>query len=94
MSPDANRWVLEFKPVAVGADNLTWDAPAARDAETGASMAGHLLLLARAGIYILENLNLEELAADGVSHFLFVAAPLKLTGATGAPVRPVAISVE
>jgi kynurenine formamidase len=36
-------------------------------------------------------LNLEELAAAGVRSFLFVAAPLKIRGATGAPMRPLAL---
>ncbi len=94
LSPDANRWILAKRPRAAGADNLTWDVPGARDETTGANLFGHLELLARNGIYILENLNLEELAADRVDHFLFIAAPLKLKGATGSPVRPIAIELQ
>lgn len=94
LSPDANRWLLDRRPRAVGADNLTWDAPGLRDEATGASLFGHLELLARNGIYIFENLNLEALAADFVDHFLFIAAPLKLKGATGAPVRPLALELQ
>lgn len=94
LSPDANRWMLAKRPRAVGADNLTWDAPSARDEATGATLFGHLELLARNGIYIFENLNLENLAAEHVDHFLFIAAPLKLKGATGSPVRPLAIEIE
>jgi kynurenine formamidase len=44
------------------------------------------------GIHIVECLNLEELAKAAVREFLFVALPLKLEGATGSPVRPVAIA--
>jgi kynurenine formamidase len=91
MSADANRWVAERQPVAVGADNLTWDLPGLRDEESGATMAGHLLLLARRGVHIYENLYLEGLARDEVRHFVFVATPLKVRGATGALVRPIAI---
>jgi kynurenine formamidase len=43
------------------------------------------------GIHIIECLNLEELAADGVTEFLFIAAPMKIRGATGAPLRPLAV---
>jgi kynurenine formamidase len=32
-----------------------------------------------------------ELAATGRSTFLFVAVPLKLVGATGSPIRPLAL---
>ncbi len=46
--------------------------------------------VAAADIYIIENLTLEELAASGHHEFEFVCLPLKLVGATGSPVRPVA----
>jgi hypothetical protein len=39
----------------------------------------------------LENLKLDDLAAKGVSEFAFVMQPLKLQGATGSTVAPVAI---
>jgi kynurenine formamidase len=48
-------------------------------------------LLVEKGIHIIEALNLEELSRDGVREFVFVAIPLKLTGGTGSPIRPVAI---
>ena len=50
------------------------------------------LLLVRAGIPIIENLNLEELAAANVREFVFVCLPLKMRGATGSPVRPIALA--
>ena len=34
---------------------------------------------------------LEELGEAGVSEFTFVCLPLKIQGATGSPVRPVAL---
>ncbi|MDR0358197.1 MAG: cyclase family protein, partial [bacterium] len=49
-------------------------------------------LLVDAGIQIIENLELEELARDGIYEFLFVALPLRLVGGTASPVRPVALS--
>jgi kynurenine formamidase len=42
-------------------------------------------------VYIIENLNLEELACDRRWEFAFIAAPLKLQGATGSPLRPLAL---
>ncbi len=56
-----------------------------------ASMPVHVHLLVESGIHIIECLNLEELAAAGVSTFVFLAAPLKVRGATGAPMRPIAV---
>ncbi len=85
-----SRWCADRKPLAVGADNMAWDVPGAEDAELG-TLPGHLLLLVRAGVYILEGLNLEELARDRVREFAFVCLPLKLRGGTGSPVRPLAL---
>ena len=52
------------------------------------TMPVHVHLLVESGIHIIECLNLEELSAAGVKEFLFAAAPMKLRGATGAPIRP------
>jgi kynurenine formamidase len=75
----------------VGADNPAWDVPGMKDPDLGCMLPGHLILLARRGIYIIENMNLDELAAAGHHRFDFVCTPLKLVGATGSPVRPLAI---
>jgi kynurenine formamidase len=92
VSGAASAWLAEHEPLLVGADNIAWDVPGRqRDPEVGSSLPGHVLLLVRAGIYIVESLFLEELAADGVREFAFVCLPLKLRGGTGSPVRPVAL---
>lgn len=54
----------------------------------------HSYLLATCGVMLAENVWLEDLSAAGVYEFAFSAAPLKLTGATGAPVRPVAYALR
>jgi len=92
VSSDGSRWLIEKKVSAVGADNMAWDLDGPTDPELHVTLPGHLLLLVRAGIPIIENLNLEELAAAGVHEFAFVCLPLKMRGATGSPVRPIAIA--
>lgn len=52
----------------------------------------HERLLVESGVHILENIYLEELSADRVGEFLFLALPPKISGATGGMVRPVAIT--
>ena len=51
----------------------------------------HTYLLAEAGVPIIEIMQLDELAADKVWEFAFFGACIKLRGATGAPMRPVAM---
>lgn len=91
MDRSAAHWAASLKVFAVGADNMSWDLPGYVDEELGHSLPCHTILLVRAGIYLFENLNLEELGKSGVHEFVFVSLPLKLVGATGAPTRPVAL---
>jgi kynurenine formamidase len=93
VSAAGSRWLVERKADAVGADNMAFDLMSdERDPELNATLPGHILFLVRAGIPIIENLNLEELAAAKVYEFAFVCLPLKMRGATGSPVRPIAIA--
>jgi kynurenine formamidase len=55
-------------------------------------MPVHRTLLIEAGIPIIEMLDLESLSSAGVQEFLFIALPLRIRGATGSPIRPVAIA--
>jgi kynurenine formamidase len=85
-------WAADHRVSAVGADNMSWDVPGERDPESGATLFAHYYLLPQKGIYIIENLNLEALAQARCYAFGFVAIPLKLTGATGSPIRPLALA--
>jgi kynurenine formamidase len=84
-------WAAARQVAAVGADNMAWDNMQERDPETKMTLFGHAHLLVRHGIHIIENLNLEELAAAGVHEFCFIGVPLKFCGATGSPIRPLAV---
>lgn len=85
-----SHWLANQQVRAVGADNMAWDIIGKVDPDLGVSMPGHVILLVRHGIYILENLYLEELAQQKQYEFLFICLPLKMQGATGSLVRPVA----
>ncbi len=91
IAKSGSLWAAERGVVAVGADNMSWDVVGDRDPETGATLFGHVYLLPQKGIYIIENLNLEELARDRQYRFAFIGIPLKFTGATGSPLRPLAL---
>lgn len=94
MTSDASFWAASLRVKAVGADNMAWDEMTGIDPELKVSLPGHLLLLVRNGIYIIENLFLSELARDQRYEFTFICLPLKMKGATGSPVRPVALISE
>ena len=91
VSKSGTLWAAERGVAAVGADNMAWDVPDERDPDTGAVLFAHLYLLPQKGIYIIENVNLEELARDRCYSFAFVGIPLKFQGATGSPLRPLAL---
>jgi kynurenine formamidase len=52
----------------------------------------HKALLVERGVYLVEILRLDELAAARVPEFLFVCLPLKFRGGTGSWVRPIAVA--
>ncbi len=54
----------------------------------------HTYLLAEAGIPMMEIVDLEELAGEKVHEYAFLGACIKLRGATGAPMRPIAMPLR
>jgi kynurenine formamidase len=92
MSREATHWAAGTGVKVVGADNTSWDLYGEIDKGTGMLHAGHYELLVENEINIIENLNLQSLSEDDCFNFTFICLPLKIKGATGCPVRPVAIS--
>ncbi len=82
-------WLARRGVHAVGADTIAFEqiAPASGHSE----LPAHRVLLVESGIYIVEALDLEELAAKRLFEFTFVLVPLNIFGATGSPVRPLAV---
>jgi kynurenine formamidase len=92
MTGQVSRWLADVGVRAVGADNMAWDFTGGTDPDLGITLPGHVVLLVERGVHIIENLLLEELGAAGVHRFTFVCTPLKIRGATGSPVRPLALA--
>jgi kynurenine formamidase len=83
---DGARWLSERGVFAAGSDTIAFEkVPAAR-------MPVHVHLLVETGIHIIEALNLEGLSRDRIYEFVFIAAPLKIRGGTGSPMRPLALA--
>ncbi|HEY3517841.1 MAG TPA: hypothetical protein VGL98_12410 [Gammaproteobacteria bacterium] len=51
----------------------------------------HQELMMKNGIFNIENLTFEELAADRAHEFLLITTPIRFKGATGSSLRPLAI---
>ncbi|MCY4540427.1 MAG: cyclase family protein [Chloroflexi bacterium] len=86
LNEEAARYLVERGMNLVGADNMAVEAMPPYDHSV------HRFLLVHSGITHVENLNLDELAAAKRYEFLLIIAPLKLTGATGSWVNPIAIA--
>ena len=67
------------------------DAISVTRADKGLCLPVHGYLLNVNGIYLIENLDLEEFARDKVREFAFIVEPLDLRGATGSSVAPIAV---
>jgi kynurenine formamidase len=90
--PDASaaEWLAQARPRVTGHDSMAYEHLPPGAGHT--LLPVHRILLVKHGIHIIENLDLEQLAADRVYEFLFVCLPLKFVGATGSPVRPIAVA--
>lgn len=93
ISLDAVKWLIEDQGIMLlGADNLSFEAfPPEREDNW---VPVHTYLLAEKGVMFIEQMYLEELAKDEVYEFAFIAASLKLKGASGSPMRPMAIPIN
>lgn len=88
----AARWLSECGVIATGSDTETYEVQPAPDPGTPSNpQPVHTHLLIERGIYIMESLDLEAIARERVYEFLFVACPVKVVGATGSMIDPVAV---
>jgi len=81
--------VVSANSMLVGADTAPIEV--SPNPDTRVNLPIHQIMLVVNGIHLLENLKLDELAAKRVHEFAFMLQPLKLQGATGSTVAPVAI---
>ncbi|MGW0022858.1 cyclase family protein [Rhodococcus sp. NPDC003383] len=85
---EAAAFLAEKDVALVGSDNAAIE-PIPFDQNV--YLGGHIILLVEHGIYLVENMNLAELAADKCYEFLLTIGALKITGGTASPVTPVAV---
>ncbi|HKK31760.1 MAG TPA: cyclase family protein [Alphaproteobacteria bacterium] len=85
----AAQWLTGQDVVAIGADNMAVEVLPAENREI--LMPVHQHCLAEAGVYLVENLALDALTEAEIYTFCLAMLPVKFRGATGSPVRPVAL---
>jgi len=85
----AAEWIIARDPMLMGADTAPVEVNPNPDKLL--SLPIHEMALAISGIHLLENLDLEGLASQNVYEFALILQPLKLEGATGSTVAPIAI---
>lgn len=87
---DGARYLVdECGAVAIGADTASMEMKPSDHPDVPEPV--HVFMLIDRGAHIMEWIYLEELARDAIYEFLFIALPLKISGATGSMLRPVAI---
>jgi kynurenine formamidase len=84
------QWAVEHDIVCWGCDQFATD-PLPFEFE-GEALPMHLEMLTKAGIRLMENIDLTEIVQKKVYEFCLFAAPLKIKGGTGSPIRLLAIT--
>ena len=85
----AAEWLAKQDVMLIGAD--TYGVEVAPNPDKNVSLPVHQIALVVNGIFLLENLKLDELAAAKAYEFAFIVQPLKIKGGTGSTVAPVAV---
>jgi kynurenine formamidase len=87
VGPDAALWLYERGMALLGTDTsgteaLPWPDPA---------RTTHVEMLVKRGVHLIEIMDLESVADEQRYEFLFLCLPLRISGATGSWLRPVAV---
>jgi kynurenine formamidase len=86
---DLARWLVDNGVALTGCDTWSLGPVPAEDPDRPFEVPQYLN--ARHGVFVVENLDLGELATDGVREFALVLTHPKLRGATGAWTSPIAL---
>lgn len=88
-SEDAAEWLASQNVMAVGSD--TWGLDVIPPEKEGRPFYGHVTLLKKNGIYILETMNTGPLVREGVNEFMFVLGQARVRGTVQMIINPVAM---
>jgi kynurenine formamidase len=90
--PSAKWLCEEAGAMCIASDSLSLEVVPAPDPE--AFLPVHAYMFSTAGAQIMEVVQMEEIAAERQYEFAFIGSCLRLTGATGSPLRPLAVPLR
>jgi len=90
---DCASWLHAREVAALAADTMAIEVIPFEDPKL--PLPFHMVAIRDMGLTLGEMFDLDELAEDcardGIYEFLFCAPPLKITGAVGSPLNPLAV---
>ena len=89
LGEDGAIFLADLGVVAIGSDTVALEA---LPSPPGKTFIVHQTLLAKKGVHVLETIDTNQLAADGVKEFLFVLGIPRMVGTVQMVINPVAIS--
>jgi kynurenine formamidase len=87
VGPSGAVWLYEQGMAALGTDTTGTEPLPMPDP----AHSTHRAMLVDRGVHLLENIFLDDLAHDGVVEAFFICLPLRIKGATGSWIRPIAM---
>ena len=86
---EAGEWLIQQNPMLVGADNCCVEPRPYPEQKMNLPI--HAMFLIANGVYLVENLKLDQLAAARAYESAYIMTPLKIEGGTGSTVTPIAV---
>ena len=86
---EAGEWLIQQNPMLVGTDTCCVEVRPYPEEKMNLPI--HAMFLIVNGVYLVENLKLEQLAAEHAYETAYIMTPLKIEGGTGSTVAPIAV---
>jgi kynurenine formamidase len=86
---EAGKWLIQQNPMLVGTDTCCVEVRPYPEQKINLPI--HAMFLIVYGVYLVENLKLEQLAAEHAYETAYIMTPLKIEGGTGSTIAPIAV---
>ena len=86
---EAGEWLIKQNPMLVGTDTCCVEVRPYPGQKMNLPI--HAMFLIVNGVYLVENLKLEQLAAERAYETAYIMTPLKIEGGTGSTIAPIAV---